>query len=101
MLLGNQVTAQPPGLEMLGADTVNATDYVTAAQQNNQSVPSNIQAVATAGRGTEVPAYSQPLPSPKPSPAPKKSSSKSSKKSASSSTASNPSPQYGLTTCPY
>jgi len=101
VLLGNQVTAQPPGLEMLGADTVNATDYVTAAQQNNQSVPSNIQAVATAGRGTEVPAYSQPLPSPKPSPAPKKSSSKSSKKSASSSTASNPSPQYGLTTCPY
>jgi len=102
VLLGTQVTAQAPGLEMLGADSVNASDYVTAAGQNNQSVPSNIQAAATAGKSTEVPAYSQPLPSAKPSSAPKKSSSKPTKKpAASSSSDPNPNPQYGLTTCPY
>jgi LCP family protein required for cell wall assembly len=105
VLLGSQVLAQAPGLEMLGADTVNASDYVTAAGENNQSVPSNIQAAATAGSTTEVPAYSQPLPSPKPSSAPKKASPKSTKKAASSSSSSssatNSDPQYGLTTCPY
>jgi anionic cell wall polymer biosynthesis LytR-Cps2A-Psr (LCP) family protein len=103
VLLGSQVLAQAPGLEMLGADTVNASDYVTAAGENNQSVPSNIQAAATAGSTTEVPAYSQPLPSPKPSSAPKKASPKSTKKAASNSgsSATNSDPQYGLTTCPY
>src|ERR1700691_2968309 len=44
VLLGSQVTAQAPGLEMFGADTVNATDYITAAQQNNQSIPAGVQA---------------------------------------------------------
>ena len=101
VLLGTQVTAQAPGLEMLGADSVNASDYVSAAGQNNQSVPSNIQAAASAGSASDVAAYSQPLASPSSSAksTPKKSSSKSSKKASSS--ASNSNPLYGLTTCPY
>jgi anionic cell wall polymer biosynthesis LytR-Cps2A-Psr (LCP) family protein len=59
VLLGAQVTAQAPGLEMFGADTVNASDYVTAAGQNDQSVPANVQAAANAGSQSDVPAYSQ------------------------------------------
>jgi anionic cell wall polymer biosynthesis LytR-Cps2A-Psr (LCP) family protein len=115
VLLGSQVTAQAPGLEMFGADSVDASDYVTAAGQNNQSVPANVQAAANAGAQAEVPAYSQPLNRPSPasssgssgspsrsSTGRKKSSSRSSgrRKPASRSKAS-PNPRYGLTTCPY
>jgi anionic cell wall polymer biosynthesis LytR-Cps2A-Psr (LCP) family protein len=117
VLLGSQVTAQAPGLEMFGADSVDASDYITAADQNNQSVPANVQAAANSGTQAEVPAYSEPLSRPsssgspsgsgtghrRPSSRPSKSSSRSSKKKrkpASSSTA-NPNPPYGLTTCPY
>jgi LCP family protein required for cell wall assembly len=102
VLLGTQVTAQAPGLEMLGADTVNASDYVSAADQNNQSIPADVQAAANAGSASDVPAYSQPLStgSAKTTPAAKKSPAKSKKKAASS-----PSPSpgllYGLTSCPY
>ena len=35
VLLGQQVTALPPGLETFGATTVTEQDFVTAAQQNN------------------------------------------------------------------
>jgi len=114
VLLGSQVTAQAPGLEMFGADSVNASDYVTAAEQNDQSVPANVQAAANAGSQSDVPAYSHAQstssasasPSPTASPstsasAGKKSSSRSSRKRISSSSSSNPNPQYGLTTCPY
>jgi anionic cell wall polymer biosynthesis LytR-Cps2A-Psr (LCP) family protein len=129
VLLGSQVTAQAPGLEMFGADSVDAADYVSAAQQNNQSVPADVQAVANAGSQSDVPAYSQaqstpsasassPAPAPsssgsagsadssKSSSVPEKSSSTSAKKkstsnSSSSSSSSNPNPPYGLTTCPY
>ena len=118
VLLGSQVTAQAPGLEMFGADSVNASDYVTAADQNNQSVPADVQAEANAGSQSDVPAYSQAqstpsasasssasappgsAASPSPSSASTKSSSRSSKKKVSSST-SNPNPLYGLTACPY
>jgi anionic cell wall polymer biosynthesis LytR-Cps2A-Psr (LCP) family protein len=116
VLLGSQVTAQAPGLEMLGADSVNAADYVSAAEQNSQSVPTGVQAAANAGSQSDVPAYSRARrassasaspgsasPSSKSSSAAKKSSSKSpkKKKSASSSSSANPNPQFGLTTCPY
>jgi anionic cell wall polymer biosynthesis LytR-Cps2A-Psr (LCP) family protein len=118
VLLGSQVTAQAPGLEMLGADSVNALDYVSAAQQNGQSVPRNVQAAANAGSQSDVPAYSQALgpssasassgsaassgssgSSSKSSSAPGEHSSRSAPKRASSS--SSPNPPYGLTTCPY
>ncbi len=49
VLLGSQVTAQAPGLELLAADTVTPGDYVSAAQQDNQSVPANITAAANVG----------------------------------------------------
>jgi hypothetical protein len=128
VLLGSQVTAQAPGLEMLGADSVNAADYVSAAQENNQSVPSNVQAAAKVGLETDVPAYSQPLgTSTGATPSPSASKSSASKSSASKSSASKSSahasssarkkppasatpkasssssanPPYGLTTCPY
>ena len=113
VLLGSQVTAQAPGLEMLGADSVNAADYVTAAGQNNQSVPPNVQAAADVGSQSDVPAYSQAHATPSPSVSPRPSGSsgspgsssgsgsgKKKKKKATSGT-SNPNPQYGLTTCPY
>ncbi len=106
VLLGSQVTAQAPGLEMFGADSVNASDYVSAAGQNNESVPASVQAAANAGSQSDVPAYSQAQspssasvsPSSSASPgssassspsssAPAKSSSRSSKKPASSSSA--------------
>jgi hypothetical protein len=103
VLLGSQATAQAPGLEMLGADSVNASDYVNAAAQNNQSVPANVQAAAKAGSESDVPAYSQKLSTPSASASPGASSKphkKPAKKKAASST-SNPNPLYGLTTCPY
>ncbi len=118
VLLGSQVTAQAPGLEMLGADSANASDYISAAEQNNQSVPKNVQAAAKTGSQSDVPAYSQPLSKPSPSPSPSLSPSHSplassspsassgspspsspSPKPTSSSSSSNP--PYGLTTCPY
>jgi len=117
VLLGSQVTAQAPGLEMFGADTVNAFDYVSAAEQNGQSVPANAQAAAGAGSQSDLPAYSEaqstsPASAPSGSPTasssagsssesssvPRKSASSSSKHSASSSSSNLP---YGLTTCPY
>jgi hypothetical protein len=116
VLLGSQVTAQAPGLEMFGADSVNASDYVSAAQQNGQSVAANVQAAANAGSQSDVPAYSHTQSTPsassssgssgsssKPGSAPKKSSSTSAKKKpASTSSSSNSNPPYdGLTTCPY
>jgi anionic cell wall polymer biosynthesis LytR-Cps2A-Psr (LCP) family protein len=108
VLLGSQVTAQAPGLEMLAADSVNASDYLNAAAQNNQSVPANVQAAAKVGSESEVPAYSQKLSTPSASAssgskAHKKSPSRSAtkKKSTSGSSSSNPNPRYGLTTCPY
>ncbi|HEY1916893.1 MAG TPA: LCP family protein [Streptosporangiaceae bacterium] len=112
VLLGSQVTAQAPGLEMFGADTVNASDYVTAAGENNQSVPKGVQAAANTGSESDVPAYSegQITPSkPKPSSSATSSSkpgsdhkkSSPSPSSTSSSTGSSSNPPYGLTTCPY
>ncbi len=118
VLLGSQVTAQAPGLEMFGADSVNASDYVSAAEQNDQSVPANAQAAANAGSQSDVPAYSQAQSTPsasassgsaapsgspgssKPGSVPENSSSSPAKKPASSSS-STPNPPYGLTTCPY
>jgi hypothetical protein len=109
VLLGSQVTAQAPGLEMFGADTVDASDYVNSAEQNNQSIPANVQAAAKAGSQSDVPAYSQKQSTPfasassgSSSKGHKKSSSRSAKKKpASGSSSSNPNPPYGLTTCPY
>ena len=113
VLLGSQVTAQAPGLEMFGADSVNASGYITAAEQNGQSVPANAQAAASTGSQTDVPAYSQArsTPSPsassssaapgspsKPATAGQKSSSSSAAKPAGSSSSSL---LYGLSACPY
>ena len=64
VLLGSQVTAQAPGLEMFGADSVNASEYVNATELNNQSVPANVQAAANVGSESDVPAYSQKLSAP-------------------------------------
>jgi anionic cell wall polymer biosynthesis LytR-Cps2A-Psr (LCP) family protein len=106
VLLGSQVAAQAPGLEMLGADTVDASDYVTAAQQDGQSVPANIQAAASTGVQTDVPAYSQAQKtgaassgSAHISRSARRKSSRSGSKPARSHSPSNP--PYGLTTCPY
>jgi anionic cell wall polymer biosynthesis LytR-Cps2A-Psr (LCP) family protein len=107
VLLGSQVTAQAPGLQMFGADSVNALDYVNAAQQNNQSVPANVQAAAKVGSESDVPAYSQQLSTPSPSasasPGRSASSSPAATKRAGkpAGPAANPNPPYGLTTCPY
>jgi hypothetical protein len=130
VLLGSQVTAQAPGLEMFAADSVNAPDYVTAAEQNNQSVPSNVKAAANTGSQSDVPAFSQPLAKPSASPSPSTPSASASPGSAaspgspgsaaspgSSGSSGSPSPSssatkpassspsstplYGLTTCPY
>jgi anionic cell wall polymer biosynthesis LytR-Cps2A-Psr (LCP) family protein len=117
VLLGSQVTAQAPGLEMFGSDSVDAADYVSAAQQNGQSVPADVQAAANVGSQSDVPAYSQTQSTPsasassspaassgssKPDSVHKKSSSTSAKKSTSnSSSSSNSNSPYGLTTCPY
>jgi anionic cell wall polymer biosynthesis LytR-Cps2A-Psr (LCP) family protein len=122
VLLGSEVTAQAPGLEMFGADTVDALDYVNAAEQNGQSVAANAQAAANTGSQSEVPAYSEPLGSPSPSVSasagavdssgsslssgsPSTSSSASTKpspgKKSAGPSSSAASPPYGLTTCPY
>jgi anionic cell wall polymer biosynthesis LytR-Cps2A-Psr (LCP) family protein len=123
VLLGSDVTAQAPGLEMFGADTVDASDYVTAAEDNGESIPANAQAAANVGSQLDGPAYSEPLStpsasaspssdpgsadasgapdsSPSPSSASRKSASRSARKPATSS-ASASNPPYGLTTCPY
>jgi anionic cell wall polymer biosynthesis LytR-Cps2A-Psr (LCP) family protein len=102
VLLGSQVTAQAPGLEMFGADTVSASDYVSAATQNGQSIPANAQAAANTASESDVPAYSQALGTPSAS-----ASSGSAAPAGSSTPISVPensspaSPPYGLTTCPY
>jgi anionic cell wall polymer biosynthesis LytR-Cps2A-Psr (LCP) family protein len=112
VLLGSHVTAQAPGLEMFGADTVNATDYITAAQQNNQSLPAGVQAAANTGSQDDVPAYSQRhslSPTRKPSGSTGSSGSSSTKGSGTGKptatktpgSTSSPNPPYGLTTCPY
>jgi anionic cell wall polymer biosynthesis LytR-Cps2A-Psr (LCP) family protein len=105
VLLGSQATAQASGLEMLGADSVNAADYANAAAQNNQSVPANVQAAAKVGSESDVPAYSQKLGTPSASASsgskPRKKTVKKNKKPATASSTSNPNPLYGLTTCPY
>jgi anionic cell wall polymer biosynthesis LytR-Cps2A-Psr (LCP) family protein len=118
VLLGSQVTAQAPGLEMFGADTVDAADYVSAAQQNGQSIPAGVQAAANAGSQTDVPAYSEVKSTPSPSAsssaadpsasvsspastAGHKKTAKKSRKKAASSASTGANPPYGLTTCPY
>jgi anionic cell wall polymer biosynthesis LytR-Cps2A-Psr (LCP) family protein len=62
VLLGSQVAAQAPGLELFGADSVNAEDYVTGAeQQDNESasqIPADIMAAYNSTPSSEVPAYS-------------------------------------------
>jgi len=106
VLLGSQATAQAAGLEMLGADSVNAADYVNAATQNKQSIPANVQAAAKVGSESDGPAYSQKLTTPSASASsgssskPRKKAAKK-KKPASATSTSNPNPLYGLTTCPY
>ncbi|MGD0559549.1 MAG: LCP family protein [Streptosporangiaceae bacterium] len=110
VLLGSQATAQAPGLEMFGADSVIAGDYVNAAEQNDQSVPANVQAADNAGLQSDGPAYSYAQQassaagsSSKSTPAVKKSSPSSAKTKKSTSSSSSPvvNPPYGLTTCPY
>jgi anionic cell wall polymer biosynthesis LytR-Cps2A-Psr (LCP) family protein len=62
VLLGTQVSEQAPGLELFGADSVNAGDYVTGAeQQDNESasqIPADIMAAYNSNPSSEVPAYS-------------------------------------------
>jgi anionic cell wall polymer biosynthesis LytR-Cps2A-Psr (LCP) family protein len=118
VLLGSLVTAQAPGLELLGADSVNASDYVGAAEQNQQSVPADIQALANAGSQSDVPAYSRSSSTPSASVSPSATalSSPAASPSAPGSALTSPSPlpptgptstspstnpPYGLTTCPY
>jgi anionic cell wall polymer biosynthesis LytR-Cps2A-Psr (LCP) family protein len=85
VLLGSQVTAQAPGLEMFGADSVDAADYVSAAQQNNQSLPAGVQAAANTGSQSDVPAYSESKAAPSSSGSPSASGSASASASLSSS----------------
>jgi anionic cell wall polymer biosynthesis LytR-Cps2A-Psr (LCP) family protein len=113
VLLGSQVTTQAPGLEMFGADTVDAADYVNAAEQNNQAVTPDVQAAANVGSQSDVPAYSEKqhlAPSASASAsatasksggAHKKSASHPSSKPASTSSPTTANAPYSLTTCPY
>jgi hypothetical protein len=119
VLLGSQVMEQAPGLEMFAADSVNATDYVTAAEQNGQSVSAGAQAAANVGSESDVPAYSEskasssssgssssPAASPSgsgsgSSGSSEKSSPGSAKKPSGAGSTPNPNPPYGLTSCPY
>jgi anionic cell wall polymer biosynthesis LytR-Cps2A-Psr (LCP) family protein len=113
VLLGSEVNAQAPGLEMFGADSVNASDYVTGAQQADQSLPAGVQAAANVGSSSDVPAYSESkyLTAPKASPSKtatakpttKTATAKAAAKKPTTSTTppSNPNPPYGLTACPY
>jgi LCP family protein required for cell wall assembly len=115
VLLGSQVTAQPPGLETFAADTVDAADYSSVAQQDNMSVPPGVTAAGTAAGtqsvsatlfGAPTPASGTPPSSTPASGTPAKSSAVAETPTASSSTApagsmSSPNPPYGLTTCPY
>jgi anionic cell wall polymer biosynthesis LytR-Cps2A-Psr (LCP) family protein len=112
VLLGSQVNAQAPGLEMFGADSVNASDYVTGAQQADQSLPPGVQAAANVGSSSDVPAYSESkhttakstTATAKPTTAATATATATAtaKKPTTSTTApSNPNPPYGLTTCPY
>jgi anionic cell wall polymer biosynthesis LytR-Cps2A-Psr (LCP) family protein len=114
VLLGSEVTAQAPGLEMFAADTVSALDYVSTAAQNGQTIPANAQAAANTGAESDVPAYSQAESTASASAssgpaAPSASTSISGPENSSAITAkkptsispTTPSPPFGLTTCPY
>jgi anionic cell wall polymer biosynthesis LytR-Cps2A-Psr (LCP) family protein len=103
VLLGTQVTAQPPGLEMFAADTVDATDYISAAQQDNMSVPSSVTAAASAGASTQSVSATRVGAKPSPSATPAKTPAETSPKTTATPAggSSSASPQYGLTTCPY
>jgi anionic cell wall polymer biosynthesis LytR-Cps2A-Psr (LCP) family protein len=118
VLLGSEVTAQAPGLEMFAADTVNAQDFVSAAEQDGQSVPADAEAAANAGSQSDVPAYSQAQSSPSASASPGSAATSAAAASPSPSgsvpgsspspvptspgrSSSIPNPPYGLTTCPY
>jgi len=85
VLLGSQVAEQAPGLELFAADSVNAGDYVTSAEQqagkSASQIPADIMAAYNSSPSAEVPAYAyghassapshassaQPASSPKPS----------------------------------
>jgi anionic cell wall polymer biosynthesis LytR-Cps2A-Psr (LCP) family protein len=59
VLLGSQVTAQAPGLEMFGADSVDASDYVSAARPAEGEGPAGAACpgdrhASTGGRGPPV-----------------------------------------------
>ena len=118
VLLGSQVSAQAPGLELLGADSVTPGEYVSAAQQDNQSIPANVTAAANAGTQS----FGATLIGAKPSSATSAakasaratttSASKASAESlletlgafsgsTSTSSSSSSNARYGLTTCPY
>ena len=118
VLLGSRVTAQAPGLEMFGADSVNAATYVSAAQRHGVHVPPGVHAAANIGSSADVPAYSQthaasgspgtpgsPGTSAKKTaptaPAAGKTHPGSARKTAGGSSHSTASPPYGLTSCPY
>jgi anionic cell wall polymer biosynthesis LytR-Cps2A-Psr (LCP) family protein len=118
VLLGSQVSAQAPGLELLGADSVTAGEYVSAAQQDNQSIPANVTAAANAGTQSVGATLIGAKPSSTTSaakasaPATTTSASKASAESlletlgafsgsTSTSSSSSPNARYGLTTCPY
>jgi anionic cell wall polymer biosynthesis LytR-Cps2A-Psr (LCP) family protein len=69
VLLGSQVTALPPGLEEFGAASVSASDYVSAADQDNlpaADMPpgSATQSVSAALEGTHSSAASAPAKNP-------------------------------------
>ncbi len=98
VLLGSQVTAQPPGLELLAADSVTAADYISAAQQDNVSVPPGVtaaagtQSVSATLFGAKDPAAAAPA-------AVKAGTATNTPAPTSSPSSSNP--PFGLTTCPY
>jgi hypothetical protein len=118
VVLGSQVTAQAPGLEMFAADSVNAADYVSAAEQNGQSIAASVRAADSAGSESDVPAYAyvkatpsgpaasagvtgSVTPSPSTSSGSRHSSSRPARRPRVSHQAPTPNPPYGLTTCPY
>ncbi len=109
VLLGSQVTDEAPGLETFAADTVDASDYISAAQQDNMPVPPSITAAASAQAGTQsasatlfgakTPAPSIPAKTSAVTKTPAASSPRTAAAPAGSTSSS--SPPYGLTTCPY
>jgi anionic cell wall polymer biosynthesis LytR-Cps2A-Psr (LCP) family protein len=97
VLLGSQVTALPPGLEEFGASSVSASDYVSAADQDNLSAADMPPAAATQSVSAAlVGSHAAAASAPANKPAPKSSKGGASSKSGADSGAVSANAPYGI-----